>query len=125
MTAEQQTTRLLLVDDDLVVRTVVAAVLRASGFEVAEADDGHSGLAQIEKSRPDLVLLDVMMPGMDGYEVCRALRERPETAQIPVIMLTGLNDTASIERAYDSGATDFVTKPINPALLSYRVRYAM
>jgi diguanylate cyclase (GGDEF)-like protein len=119
------TTRLLIVDDDLVVRTVVAAVLRASGFEVVEADDGHSGLAQIEKCRPDLVLLDVMMPGMDGYEVCGALRGRSETAHIPVIMLTGLNDTASIERAYESGATDFVMKPINPALLGYRVRYAL
>src|SRR5687768_9124085 len=119
------TTRLLIVDDDLVVRTVVAGVLRANGFEVVEADDGHSGLAQIEKCRPDLVLLDVMMPGMDGYEVCSALRARPETLHIPVIMLTGLNDTASIERAYESGATDFVTKPINPALLAYRVRYAL
>jgi diguanylate cyclase (GGDEF)-like protein len=71
------------------------------------------------------VLLDVMMPGIDGFEVCRALRERPDFARIPVIMLTGLDDTASIERAYECGATDFITKPINAALLTYRVRYAL
>lgn len=116
---------LLIVDDDLLVRTLAAESLKAAGFEVSEAGDGPSGLAQIEMCRPDLLLLDVMMPGMDGYEVCHALRVRPELARIPVIMLTGLDDTASIERAYESGATDFVTKPINSTQLAYRVRYAL
>ncbi len=119
------TIRLLIVDDDLLVRTLAAESLKACGFEVTEADDGTSGLAQIENCRPDLVLLDVMMPGVDGYEVCRTLRARPELARIPVIMLTGLDDTASIERAYECGATDFIAKPINATLLAYRVRYAL
>ena len=118
-------TRLLIVDDDLIVRTLAAEVLRAAGFEVSEAGDGISGLAQIEKHPPDLLLLDVMMPGMDGYEVCRTVRARPELARIPVIMLTGLDDPASVERAYESGATDFIPKPLNATLLAHRVRYAL
>jgi diguanylate cyclase (GGDEF)-like protein len=116
---------LLIIDDDPLVRMLVAESLIAAGFDVNEAVDGASGLAQIEARRPDLVLLDVMMPGMDGYEVCRTLRARPELARIPVIMLTGLDDTASIERTYECGATDFIAKPINAALLNYRVRYAL
>lgn len=120
-----ETGRLLIIDDDSLVRLLASESLKASGFEVNEAVDGPSGFAQIEQCRPDLVLLDVMMPGMDGYEVCRALRERPHLARTPVIMLTGLDDTASIERAYESGATDFISKPLNAALLTYRVRYAL
>ena len=118
-------TRVLVIDDDLVVRLAVTESLKASGFEVSEAGNGPDGLAQIDKIRPDLVLLDVVMPGMDGYEVCRTLRKRPELARIPVIMLTGLDDTASIERAYESGATDFIAKPVSSTLLAYRVRYAL
>jgi diguanylate cyclase (GGDEF)-like protein len=125
MPQTRDTIRLLIVDDDLVVRTLAAESLKAAGFEVSEAGDGPSGLAQIEQCRPDLLLLDLIMPGMDGYEVCRALRERPDLARMPVIMLTGLQDSASIERAYESGATDFITKPINATLLVYRVRYAL
>src|SRR5687767_14395790 len=117
--------RLLIIDDDLLVRTLAAEALKASGFEVSEAGDGPEGLAQIETCRPDLVLLDVVMPGMDGYEACRALRALPAWARIPVIMLTGLDDSASIERAYESGATDFITKPINATQLAYRVRYVL
>ncbi len=116
---------MLIIDDDLLVRMLAAESLKASGFDVYEAVDGTSGLAQIELRPPDLVLLDVRMPGIDGYEVCRILRDRPELARIPVIMLTGLDDTPSVERAYECGATDFITKPINAALLTYRVRYAL
>lgn len=125
MSKTQETNHLLIIDDDLLIRMIVAESLKAAGFDISEATDGLSGLAQIEQRRPDLVLLDVMMPGMDGYQVCRTLRERPELARIPVIMLTGLDDTASIERAYECGATDFIAKPINAALLTYRVRYAL
>jgi diguanylate cyclase (GGDEF)-like protein len=125
MNMPPETNRLLIIDDDVLVRLVAAEVLMASGFEVSEAADGPSGLAQIEAHRPDLVLLDVMMPDMDGYQVCRTLRDRPELARIPVIMLTARDDTASVERAYECGAADFITKPINPALLTYRVRYAL
>ena len=117
--------RLLIVDDDSFLRGFIALSLGAAGFEVSEAADGPGALAQIEARPPDLVLLDVMMPGMDGNAVCRALRGRPAHERIPVIMLTGLDDTASIERAYESGATDFIAKPINETLLAHRVRYAL
>lgn len=116
---------MLIVDDDLLVRTLAAEALKAAGFHVNEAGNGLDGLAQVESCCPDLILLDVMMPDMDGYAVCRALRARPQLARIPVIMLTGLDDAASIQQAYEAGATDFVTKPINATLLTYRVRYAL
>ena len=83
-------------------------------------------LAQIGGRRFDLILLDVMMSGLDGYEVCTANpRDAGSCAAVPILMLTGLNDTASIELAYGQGATDFITKPINWTLLSHKVRYAL
>ena len=115
--------RLLVVDDDDVNRMLACAALEEAGFEVTEAADGRAGLDAYAQERPDLILLDVMMPGMDGFEACRTLRE--QGAREPIIMLTGLEDTASIERAYDSGATDFISKPINWTLLRHRVRYAL
>ena len=125
MSRESAIARLLIVDDDLPVRTLAAESLKAAGFDVSEADNGISGLAQIEQCRPDLILLDVMMPEMDGFEVCRTLRSRPGMERIPLIMLTGLDDTTSIEAAYESGATDFIAKPIDATLLDHRVRYAL
>ncbi len=118
-----ETTRLLVVDDDDVNRMLACAALEEAGFAVSEAADGQAGLDAYAEQRPDLILLDVMMPGMDGFEACGILRERG--AREPIIMLTGLEDTASIERAYDSGATDFISKPINWSLLRHRVRYAL
>ena len=115
--------RLLVVDDDEVTRMLACAALEEAGFSVAEADDGESGLEAYAREQADLILLDVMMPGLDGFETCRRLRA--SGAHVPVIMLTGLEDTASIERAYDSGATDFISKPINWTLLRHRVRYAL
>jgi diguanylate cyclase (GGDEF)-like protein len=125
MSRESAIARLLIVDDDLLVRTLAVESLKAAGFDVSEADNGISGLAQIEQCRPDLILLDVMMPEMDGCEVCRTLRSRPGMERIPLIMLTGLDDTTSIEAAYESGATHFIAKPINATLLDHRVRYEL
>lgn len=125
MNQSTESSRLLLIDDDPLVRSLAADALRAMGFLVNEAADAEDGLQQIEQDRPDLVLLDVILPGMDGYALCRKLRERPALAGIPVIMLTSLDDPASVERAYECGAVDFITKPINAALLKYRVRYAL
>ena len=117
--------RLLLVDDDLLLRTMAAETLRHAGFEVSDAASGEDALAQFEQHSHDLILLDVMMPGIDGYEVCQRVRAMAHGARVPILMLTGLNDTESIERAYREGATDFITKPINWTLLSHRVRYAL
>lgn len=116
---------LLVIDDDPLLQGLAVRTLRHAGFEVSAADSGESGLALLETTAFALVLLDVMMPGIDGYETCRRLRALPRCQGVPVLMLTGLNDTGSIEQAYEAGATDFLVKPINWTLLAQRVRYAL
>ncbi|HEY9192739.1 MAG TPA: EAL domain-containing protein [Methyloversatilis sp.] len=116
---------ILLVDDDAMVRLLASEVLISAGFEVMECSDGEHALEAFDKHEFSLVLLDVNMSGIDGFEVCRAIRERPHGQRVPIIMLTGMDDTVSIDRAYSLGATDFVTKPLNWTLLVYRVRYAL
>ncbi len=117
--------RALLVDDDPVMRILVKEALEQCGLVVDEAEDGKEALSAYEKARPDIVLMDVMMPVMDGFEACKHLRGMPEGDRTPVIMVTGLDDLHSITRAYEVGATDFVTKPINAVVLSHRVRYML
>ncbi|WP_304012131.1 putative bifunctional diguanylate cyclase/phosphodiesterase [Methyloversatilis discipulorum] len=116
---------ILLVDDDVMVRLMAAEALIASGFEVMEAADGEQALELFDRHEFSLVLLDVSLGGIDGFEVCRQMRERPHGRSLPIIMLTGMDDTHSIDSAYSLGATDFVTKPLNWTLLVYRVRYAL
>jgi diguanylate cyclase (GGDEF)-like protein len=116
---------ILLVDDDVMVRLMAAEALIASGFEVMEAADGEQALELFDRHEFSLVLLDVSLGGIDGFEVCRQLRERPHGRSLPIIMLTGMDDTHSIDSAYSLGATDFVTKPLNWTLLVYRVRYGL
>ena len=113
----------LIVDDDPTVRFLVRETLEPAGFVVEEASDGAQALGAWERVRPDLVLLDVHLPGIDGFAVCARLRASPLGTSVPVVMVTGLDDIESIDRAYDSGATDFITKPINWPLLAHRVRY--
>jgi DNA-binding response OmpR family regulator len=117
--------RLLIVDDDFMLRSMTAATLRHAGFAVSECASGEDALAQFEALAPALVLLDVMMPGLDGYEVCRRLRALPAGARVPVWMLTGMDDAESRAQAQRSGATDFISKPINWAVLVQRVRAAL
>ncbi|WP_304000383.1 putative bifunctional diguanylate cyclase/phosphodiesterase [Methyloversatilis discipulorum] len=116
---------ILLVDDDVMVRLMAAEALIASGFEVMEAADGEQALELFDRHEFSLVLLDVSLGGIDGFEVCRQMRERPHGRSLPIIMLTAMDDTHSIDSAYSLGATDFVTKPLNWTLLVYRVRYAL
>ncbi len=116
---------ILIVEDDPVSRLTLRNLLTKQGYIVLEAADGREGLEQFRKHRPQLVLLDVMMPVMDGFEACRLMREEDETGLTPILMLTGADDMASIEHAYQAGATDFITKPINWPLLTQRVRYAL
>ena len=115
----------LVVDDDLTLRLLAREVLEQAGFGVADAEDGISALALCERLAPDIVLLDVHLPGMDGFGVCAALRNRLDGHPIPVLMMTALDDADSIHRAYEAGATDFITKPINWTLLPHRVRYLL
>jgi diguanylate cyclase (GGDEF)-like protein len=115
----------LVVDDDAASRAMMRATLEASGFEVADCGDGAEGLAVFAERRPQLVILDVVMPGVDGFEVLDTLRKRPESAGTPVLMLTGLDDIESINRAFELGASDFATKPLSWALFGHRVRFLL
>ncbi|MES2717784.1 MAG: EAL domain-containing protein [Pseudomonadota bacterium] len=117
--------RILMVDDDAGARRLTRATLNKAGFEVIEAANGALALEALRLSLPDLVLMDVSMPVMDGFDACAALRALPGGERVPVTMITGLDDTQSIERAFEVGATDFITKPINWSVLPHRVRYML
>lgn len=115
----------LVADDDLSLRLSMCAALTKAGFEVIEAENGREALALFSSRRPDLVLLDVMMPEMDGFETCAALRNLPGGEYTQILMVTGLDDTISIERAFEAGANDFVAKPLNWVMLGHRARYML
>ncbi|KQY81919.1 MULTISPECIES: bifunctional diguanylate cyclase/phosphodiesterase [Roseateles] len=117
--------RVLLVDDDEVNLLLTAAALRERGFEVTEADSGSEALAQLSTRAPDVVVLDALMPELDGFETCALLRATPGFESMPVLMLTGLDDEASINRAYQAGATDFFVKSSQWSLLDGRLRYLL
>ncbi len=119
------TARVLIVDDGEIDRMLASRSLEQAGFEVLQAENGQVGLQMARDFRPDLILLDVMMPVMNGFACCQALRELPQGAHVPVLMMTGLDDVDSIHRAYEVGATDFISKPIRWPVLAYRVRYIL
>ncbi len=116
---------LLIVDDDTPTRLLLRGVLIRQGFRIIEAADGAEAVELFERERPALVLLDVMMPVMDGFEACSRMREIDRSEGTPLIMLTGADDLKAIDKAFNAGATDFITKPINWTLLTQRVRYAL
>jgi diguanylate cyclase (GGDEF)-like protein len=116
---------ILVVDDDRMMRTFARDALEGVGLRVDEAADGSAAIARFEELGPSLVMLDVHMPGIDGYEVCRELRRLHPGAPTPILMVTSADDRESIERAYEVGATDFISKPINWDLLGHRVRYLL
>ena len=103
---------ILIVDDTPANLSVLAECLAGAGFSLLVAEDGEDALALTERCAPDLILLDVMMPGIDGFTTCRRLKERAATAKVPVIFMTALTDTAEKLKAFDAGAVDYITKPI-------------
>ena len=113
----------LIVDDDQIIRLLMRESLEAAGFRVEEAEDGEQALALLIDSTPDLIMLDVMLPGIDGFEVCARVRDNPERKDIPIVLVTGNNDLESIQRAYDMGVTDFITKPIAWGSIAYRASF--
>jgi signal transduction histidine kinase len=119
------TASILVVDDDPVVRSLMRVTLERDGFTVIEARDGLEGCRLYEEHHPDLLLVDLVMPHMDGFELCRVLRGRAESAYVPIVVATSLDDVPSIARAYDAGATDFIPKPLNWLVLNHRVRYIL
>lgn len=116
------TARVLVVDDIPVNVKLLEAKLLVEYYEVVTASDGPSALAVVQEQRPDIILLDVMMPGMDGYEVCTKLKADPVTAHIPVVMVTALNEVGDRVRGLEAGADDFLTKPVNDVALFARIR---
>jgi len=114
--------RILVVDDTPQNVRLLCDLLAAKGYEVTAAASGAEALEQIEKQKPDLVLLDVVMPGLSGYDVCRRIREVPATATLPVVMVTALDPGTERIKGLEAGADDFVTKPINQPELLARVK---
>jgi len=115
-------TRILAVDDTPAVIDFIRSVLEPEGFEIFVATDGSQCLRLCGTVRPDLILLDIMMPGMDGYETCRRIKAEPETAAVPVIFLSALARGFDAANAFAAGAADYVSKPVEPAELLARVR---
>lgn len=112
----------LVVDDQMQNIQVVGTVLTREGYEVIPATSGAQALQRVNARLPDLVLLDVVMPEMDGFAVCKRLREHPDTARLPVIFVSAANDTETIVRGLEAGGVDYITKPFNKAELLARVR---
>ncbi len=114
--------RVLVVDDNFVNVRLLEELLKSASYEVATANNGEAALEKIAQSPPDIVLLDVMMPGMDGYEVCRRIRQNEKTAQLPVIMVTALDKESDRGMALAAGANDFLSKPVEDNLLLPAIR---
>jgi PAS domain S-box-containing protein len=114
--------RILVVDDEPTARLLMQAALEKFGFEATPAANGEDALRLFRANPSDMVMLDVEMPGIDGYQVCGALRAEAGD-DLPIIMVTGMDDVASIKRAYEAGATDFISKPVNWLLIGHRVSY--
>jgi diguanylate cyclase (GGDEF)-like protein len=117
--------RVLVIDDNESIHKLVVARLRPEGLEVIGEDDGERGIERAVSSQPDVILLDIGLPNVDGFEVCRRLKEHPSTRNIPIIFLTGTTDTESKVRGLDLGAVDYVTKPFDQVELRARVRAAL
>ncbi len=114
--------KILVVDDNEQNLELLVAYLETLGCPVVTAVDGVDALDKVVAERPDLILLDIMMPRMSGFEVCRKIKSDPTTRDIPVIMVTALNELTDIERGVESGTDDFITKPVNRLELTTRVK---
>ncbi len=114
--------RILIVDDDRLVYRTLAALIASEFPTIQHASDGHTALAMILENPPDVILLDLMMPGMTGFEVCRHIRSTPRISQLPVIVLTALADRQTLVEALDAGADEFITKPVSGVELRARIR---
>jgi adenylate cyclase len=120
---ENEKISVLIVDDSATMRLLTSDALVKADFNVIQAENGESALSLVKSAKPDAILLDVEMPGLNGFEVCAEIRKLPNCLYTPIMMVTGLEDYESINKAFQAGATDFTTKPLNPNLIGYRVRY--
>jgi diguanylate cyclase (GGDEF)-like protein len=116
---------ILIVDDDPVIRMLMRDALEDEGFSVIEAEDGVAACQRCDEVAPSLLVVDALMPNMNGFDLCRELRRRTATRHVPILMATGLDDHGSIANAYEAGATDFIAKPLNWLILNHRIRYML
>jgi len=114
--------KIFVADDDPIVRKFLEAIFTDAGFEVTTASDGEKALAGIRETKPDLVIMDLVMPYRDGFEVCRAVRSTPAVRDVPVIILSMKDREADALKSFEVGADDFIRKPFNPLELLARVR---
>jgi signal transduction histidine kinase len=125
MSENECPTPILLVDDDPIIRAIMRGTLEVDGYAITEAGDGDEAIELYHATKPQLLIVDVVMPRMDGFTLCSELRRREDSAHVPILMATGLDDVPSITKAYDAGATDFISKPLNWIVLGHRVRYML
>jgi DNA-binding response OmpR family regulator len=122
--------RILLIDDDYDFVSITKKVIEEGGYEVEVAYNGNEGLAKINKAKPDLIVLDVMMPGTDGWEICSALKDSKETEDIPVIMLTAVGSSIKTTKytrraGMETEAEDYIPKPVDPPMLLERIKFQL
>lgn len=122
MSTDTEKSTILIIDDSEAIRMLITVYLRTGGFQVLEAACGQTGLAIIEEKRPDLIILDIAMPIMDGFSVCARLQQDENLQNIPVLMLSSLSDTESKMRAFELGAVDYITKPVSKGELLARIQ---
>lgn len=125
MTTKTNNHIILVADDDDEFRLLVRSTLEQSNYTVVEAESGDIAVKKYRSLQPSLVMLDVMMPELDGFEVCREIRQSPNGLNIPIVMITSLDDVDSIRKAFQLGATDFITKPVDWQMLSMRVNFLL
>ena len=117
--------KLLIIEDEADIRELISFNLEMSGYDVIKARDGEEGLATARSEKPDLIILDLMLPGMDGLKVCSHLKKDTDTRNIPIIMLTARSEDDDIINGLETGADDYITKPFSPRILIARVKTAM
>ena len=116
---------IMVVDDELVGRIYIENILTSEGYETITVENGQQAVTMAKQLSPSMIVMDVMMPVMDGYDACTAIRAQEGQLKVPIIMLTGLDDIESIEKSFSAGATDFIVKPINPAIFQQRVHHGL
>jgi len=119
---ESEKETILIIEDEADIRELIAFNLDLCGYHVIKAENGQKGLEKALKEQPDLILLDLMLPGMDGFEVCRQIRSREDIRSCPIIMLTARSEEENIVRGLDMGADDYITKPFSPQVLVARAK---
>ena len=117
--------RVVIVDDDVLIRETVRLTLEHEGFDVNAIEDPTAALGEIRAAKPDLVVLDLYMGGVDGREIARALKKDPETKKIPIVFFTASNDAVDVVTGLDAGAVDYIAKPIDGEVLVVKIRHIL